>query len=76
MVPDVKINEFVEKIRTAAGPNLESVILYGSAASGDYHPAFSNVNLFCTAGQCVWEVAVPGAGGDGWTGRSNLLPRS
>jgi hypothetical protein len=42
-----KINEFVEKMRAAAGANLESVILYGSAASGDYHPEFSNVNLFC-----------------------------
>lgn len=47
MVPEDKIEEFVEKIRAAAGANLESVILYGSAASGDYHPEFSNVNLFC-----------------------------
>ena len=47
MVPEDKIKEFVEKVRVAAGANLESVILYGSAASGDYHPAFSNVNLFC-----------------------------
>ncbi|MGA8149803.1 MAG: nucleotidyltransferase domain-containing protein [Terriglobales bacterium] len=47
MVPENKIKEFVEKVRAAAGANLESVILYGSAASGDYHPAFSNVNLFC-----------------------------
>ncbi len=47
MVPEDKINEFVEKIRAAAGANLEGVILYGSAASGDYHPEFSNVNLFC-----------------------------
>lgn len=47
MVPEDKIKEFVEKMRAAAGANLESVILYGSAASGDYHPEFSNVNLFC-----------------------------
>jgi len=47
MVPEQKIKEFVEKIRAAAGANLESVILYGSAAAGDYHPEFSNVNLFC-----------------------------
>jgi predicted nucleotidyltransferase len=47
MIPEDKIKEFVEKMRAAAGSNLESVILYGSAASGDYNPAFSNVNLFC-----------------------------
>lgn len=51
MVPEDKINEFVEKMRAAAGANLESVILYGSAASGDYHPEFSNVNLFCV----LWD---------------------
>ena len=47
MVPEHKIKEFVDKMRAAAGENLEAVILYGSAASGDYHPEFSNVNLFC-----------------------------
>ena len=47
MIPEGKIKQFVDKMRGAAGTNLESVILYGSAASGDYNPAFSNVNLFC-----------------------------
>jgi hypothetical protein len=47
MIPEDKIKGFVEKMRAAAGANLESIILYGSAASGDYNPAFSNVNLFC-----------------------------
>lgn len=47
MVPDDKIRIFVDKVRAAAAGNLESVVLYGSAASGDYHPEFSNVNLFC-----------------------------
>ena len=27
--------------------NLESVILFGSAVAGDFHPEFSNLNLFC-----------------------------
>jgi len=36
MVPEKQIDEFVSKLRQAAGDNLESVILYGSAASGDY----------------------------------------
>jgi hypothetical protein len=47
MIPEKKINEFVERLRIAAGTNLESVILFGSAVAGDFHPEFSNVNLFC-----------------------------
>ena len=31
----------------AAGNNLVSVILFGSAAAGDFHPQSSDVNLFC-----------------------------
>ncbi len=47
MVPEKNITEFVERLRAAAGANLESVILFGSAVAGDFHPEFSNVNLFC-----------------------------
>jgi hypothetical protein len=47
MVPEKKINDFVSRLQTAAGTNLESVILFGSAVAGDFHPEFSNVNLFC-----------------------------
>src|SRR5437879_7403210 len=47
MVPEKKISEFVSRLRAAAGTNLESVILFGSAVAGDFHPEFSNLNLFC-----------------------------
>jgi hypothetical protein len=47
MVSEKKINDFVSRLSAAAGPNLESVILFGSAVAGDFHPEFSNVNLFC-----------------------------
>jgi hypothetical protein len=47
MIPEKTINDFVSRLRAAAGTNLESVILFGSAAAGDFHPEFSNVNLFC-----------------------------
>src|SRR5260221_12873601 len=49
------IAEFVEKMRAAAGPNLVSVILYGSAARGDFHPDYSDVNLLCL----LRDVALP-----------------
>ncbi|HEV3306746.1 MAG TPA: nucleotidyltransferase domain-containing protein [Candidatus Sulfotelmatobacter sp.] len=47
MVPEKKISDFVSRLREAAGANLESVILFGSAVAGDFHPEFSNVNLCC-----------------------------
>lgn len=47
MIPDKKLDEFVRRMREAAGANLESVILYGSAVAGDFHPEFSDLNLFC-----------------------------
>ena len=47
MTLEEKIDEFVKRARDAAGTNLEAVILFGSAASEDYDPEFSNLNLFC-----------------------------
>jgi predicted nucleotidyltransferase len=47
VIPEKQINEFVTRARAAAGDSLQSVILYGSAATGDFHPDFSNVNLLC-----------------------------
>jgi hypothetical protein len=37
----------VDRLREAAGSNLESVILFGSAVAGDFHNEFSNLNIFC-----------------------------
>jgi hypothetical protein len=42
-----KLTQFVSRARDEAGANLEAVILFGSAVSGDYHPGFSDLNLFC-----------------------------
>jgi nucleotidyltransferase-like protein len=47
MVPEEKLRDFVSRMRDSAGDNLESVILYGSAASGRYHADFSDLNLLC-----------------------------
>jgi len=47
MIPDKMINAFVSRLQQAAGPNLQSIILYGSAASDTFDPELSNVNLFC-----------------------------
>jgi hypothetical protein len=42
-----QLDEFVSRLRRAAGENLQSVILYGSAAGGEFHPEFSNLNVLC-----------------------------
>jgi hypothetical protein len=47
MVLEKQIDEFVVRMRQAAGDNLQSIVLYGSAASGEFHAEFSNVNLLC-----------------------------
>jgi len=47
MVSEETIDDFVNRLRAAAGSNLESVVLFGSSVAGDFHPEFSNVNLFC-----------------------------
>src|SRR6266851_5636125 len=64
MVPEKMINDFVSRLRTAAGANLESVILFGSAVAGDFHPEFSNVNLFCVirdSSFAALQAVAPGA---------------
>jgi hypothetical protein len=45
-----KLEELVKKMQEAAGVNLESVILYGSAARGDYRETYSDLNVLCAMG--------------------------
>ena len=42
-----KLDEFVQKLKAAAPNNLASVILYGSAADGEFHSRHSDLNLLC-----------------------------
>ena len=45
---ETKLGELVSRLKEAAGKNLESVVLYGSAASGTYRPGTSDLNVLCT----------------------------
>lgn len=47
MQAEKQIAEFVDRLKQAAGSNLECVVLFGSAASGEFHPDFSDINLLC-----------------------------
>ena len=42
-----KLQDLVDRLRKAHPDRLVSVILYGSAASGDYHGEFSDLNVLC-----------------------------
>ena len=47
MTEEKLIGEFVEKTQAAAGENLVSVVLYGSAVEGEFHPDYSDLNMLC-----------------------------
>ena len=47
MAPEIKLNEFVTRVRAASGSNVEAIILFGSAVSGEFHEGLSDLNLFC-----------------------------
>jgi predicted nucleotidyltransferase len=55
-VPTKSIEEFISRLRQAAGPNLLSVILYGSAASGEFDPEFSDINLLCILREASFQT--------------------
>ncbi len=44
---DKVLDELLQKLQKAYGDRLVSVVLYGSAASGDHHPKFSDFNILC-----------------------------
>ena len=45
------LNQLLEKLTKALGDRVVSVVLYGSAASGDHHEGFSDLNVLCVLQQ-------------------------
>jgi predicted nucleotidyltransferase len=45
------LNQLLEKLNKALGDRIVSVVLYGSAASGNHHEGFSDVNVLCVLQQ-------------------------
>src|ERR1700722_10282009 len=52
---DAKLNELVNRLKEVSSANLQSVILYGSAARGGYHPDHSDLNVLCVLGSMSVE---------------------
>jgi len=46
MAEEKLLAEFVERMK-AAVPDVVSVVLYGSAAQGEFHPEYSDLNILC-----------------------------
>jgi len=42
-----KLTELVQKLNTAAGDNLRAIVLFGSAATGEFLAAHSDLNILC-----------------------------
>ncbi len=56
------LDELVGKLKAAAGNNLKAIVLYGSAASGNYHEKHSDLNVLCLvekAGSAELESLAP-----------------
>jgi predicted nucleotidyltransferase len=45
------LNQLLERLTKALGERLVSVVLYGSAAAGDHHEGFSDLNVLCVLDQ-------------------------
>jgi predicted nucleotidyltransferase len=75
MVPEKQIDELVVRLRPAAGENLQSVILYGSAASGEFHDDFSNVNLLCVVREASYAaLSAMAPAVEWWTRQKRHVP--
>lgn len=75
MVPEKLIGEFIGRLQGAAGPNLRSVILYGSAAAGDYLTDHSDVNLLCVLGETSFgAIASLSTAVDWWAKQRHHAP--
>ena len=44
---DPKLDELVQKLKAVAADNLKAVILYGSAATEEFHSKHSDLNILC-----------------------------
>jgi predicted nucleotidyltransferase len=75
MVAEQNIQDFIIRLREAAGTNLASVILYGSAAAGDHVPESSDINLLCVLHETSFaQLAKLMPALASWTAQKNRTP--
>lgn len=75
MEREKQIEELAKRLQQAAGQNLQSAVLYGSAASDEFHEGFSDLNVLCVlrdvSGAALRQLA-PAVGW--WTKQKNPPP--
>jgi predicted nucleotidyltransferase len=69
MGPEKLIEDFVERMRAAAGTNLVAAILYGSVAAGDYVADYSDVNVLSVLRDTSFASITALAPVMGWWGK-------
>lgn len=70
-----KLTQLVERLKGAYQDRLVAVILYGSAAGGDHHPRFSDLNVLCVLKQITpRELTEAGAILRWWREQGNPAP--
>ena len=75
MIPQKIIDEFVKRMQEAGGANIESIILFGSAVSGYFHPGLSNLNLFCVLRDASFQaLRTLGPAAKWWDGQKQPPP--
>lgn len=50
---DNRLDELVQRLKAAAADNLKAVILYGSAATEEFHTKHSDLNILCIVAQAA-----------------------
>jgi len=69
------LNQLLEKLRKSYGQRLVSVVLYGSAATGDYCARFSDLNVLAVLSEITpAEIAAAGDIFRWWRGLGNPAP--
>jgi predicted nucleotidyltransferase len=69
------LEQLVDRLKKAYGDRLTSVILYGSAAVGDHHGKFSDLNVLCVLQQVTMrELEESGAIVRWWREQGNPSP--
>lgn len=51
MEAEKQITDFVNRLKQAGGANLECVALFGSAANGEFHADYSDINILCVVNE-------------------------
>lgn len=69
------LNRLVAKLQQVYGERLISVVLYGSAADGDHHPKYSDINILCVLASITpRELAAAEELFHWWRGQGNPSP--